>query len=253
MATVDVVILAAGKGERLFSLTRGGSKGLLNIAGLSVLHRSLSFASELLPARIIVTTGHMAKEMQAGVESFQGSCEIEVVNSLRYQDGSLTGLKAAMTQMGPRNFFILNMDHIFPHPFAAECRKTTQQSEISIFCDQQRLLTPDDMKVCADTEGRPMRMGKRLETFTHGYIGITYVPQSQYESYREAVDRLLDSSRAPLNVEAVVDYLMDERKIRLEHVNPGTWYEIDSPDDVRRADYAIAHARGSFDRQVAPA
>jgi choline kinase len=109
------VVLAAGRSQRLESVTGGGSKALLRLGGLSLVERA---ARSLLAAgleRVLVVVGHDAGPV-ATVVGRLGRDQVKVVYADRWADGngaSLAAVQGEVRTAGEALFVLVTADHVF--------------------------------------------------------------------------------------------------------------------------------------------
>jgi choline kinase len=107
------VVLAAGRSERLASVTGGGTTALLRLGGLSLVERA---ARSLLAAgleRVLVVVGHDAGPV-ATVVGRLGRDRARVVYADRWANGNGASLAAVQGEVqGQALFVLVTADHIF--------------------------------------------------------------------------------------------------------------------------------------------
>ena len=107
------VVLAAGRSQRLESVTGGGSKVLLRLGGLSLVQRSVRSLLAAGLEQILVMVGHDAGPV-ATVVGRLGSGRVRVVHADRWSDGNGASLAAAQREVQDEALFLLvTADHIF--------------------------------------------------------------------------------------------------------------------------------------------
>jgi choline kinase len=136
----------------------------------------------------------------------------------------------------------MNVDHIYPRGVANSVYKISEEADdIVAFCDFDRKLTADDMKVQLDADQRVITMSKTLDKWDAGYVGMTFVPAACRARYDEAVAGL----RAELGDDCAVEQVL----VRLSEggsrpsivdISGHGWYEIDDPSERAMAERALA-------------
>jgi choline kinase len=107
------VVLAAGRSERLESVTGGGSKALLRLGGLSLVERAVRSLLAAGLERILVVVGHDAGPV-ATVIGRLGRSRVRVVYAERWSDGNGASLAAVEDAVAGEGLFVLvTADHIF--------------------------------------------------------------------------------------------------------------------------------------------
>jgi 1L-myo-inositol 1-phosphate cytidylyltransferase / CDP-L-myo-inositol myo-inositolphosphotransferase len=107
------VVLAAGRSERIRSITRGGSKALLRLGGLSLVERAVRILLAAGVKSVVVVVGHDAGPVAAVVDRL-GRGRVRAVYAERWGDGngaSLAAVEGAVA--GEALFVLLTADHVF--------------------------------------------------------------------------------------------------------------------------------------------
>ena len=242
---MNVVLLAAGLGSRLGTLTRDLPKALIRVADKPLLLHALSFAARLRPTRIIVVGGFCFAQVKDTLVGFRGGVKpalpIELVENTQFRDGNLVSLltaKALITE----GFLVMNVDHIY-RPAIAEV-VVPEVNSVTAFIDTDRKLGNDDMKVERGADGRIVSIAKTLTKFDCGYVGMTRVPTALLGRYFEEADRALAEEGRAIHVERVLGRLAKtDFAPACRDISGHGWLEVDTPDERRAAEAALAAGR----------
>ncbi|HEX7501008.1 MAG TPA: NTP transferase domain-containing protein [Polyangia bacterium] len=269
---MNVVLLAAGLGSRLGTLTRDLPKALIPVAGKPLLLHALSFATCLWPTRIIVVGGFCFPQVKDTLASFQSTCmetlggfpslpamvrrhqgwraphaddkaalPIELVENTQFRDGNLVSLLTAKPLI-TEGFLVMNVDHIY-RPAIAEV-VVPEVNAVTAFIDTDRKLGNDDMKVERGADGRVVSIAKTLTKFDCGYVGMTRVPTALLERYFEEADRALAEEGRAIHVERILGRLAKtDFAPTCRDISGHGWLEVDTPDERAAAEAALAAGR----------
>jgi choline kinase len=247
---VDVVLLAAGLGSRLGTLTRDLPKALIPVGGKPLLLHALSFAARLQPSRIIVVGGFCFQQVKDTVASFRAgdpnaaALPIELVENAQFRDGNLVSLLTAKPLI-TEGFLVMNVDHIY-RPAISDV-VAPEVSRVTAFIDTDRTLGNDDMKVERDDRGNIVAIAKTLTKFDCGYVGMTRVPTALLGRYFEEADRALAEEGRAIHVERILGRLAKtDVKTDLaptcRDISGHGWLEVDTPDERAAAEATLAVA-----------
>ena len=243
---MNVVLLAAGLGSRLGTLTRDLPKALIPVAGKPLLLHALSFATRLRPTRLIVVGGFCFAQVKDTLASFRESDKaaalpIELVENTQFRDGNLVSLLTAKPLI-TEGFLVMNVDHIY-RPAIAEV-VVPEVDAVTAFIDIDRKLGNDDMKVERGADGRIVSIAKTLTKFDCGYVGMTRVPTALLGRYFEEADRALAEEGRANHVERVLGRLAKtDFAPACRDISGHGWLEVDTPDERRAAEAALAAGR----------
>jgi choline kinase len=240
---LQAVILAAGTGSRLGALTESIPKALIPVAGIPLLSYAIAFARNAGAEKTIVVTGKFKEKVEAHLSEL-GQSNLTWVHNSRFLLGNLYSLGAARPHI-QGDFLLLNTDHVYGKPVAARVREKT--IGITAFCDHDRKLGADDMKVELSPDGRLKRISKTLTKFEVGYVGMTFCSASEQKTYFESFDRV----ESRVGEKAVVEMILADLADR--GLSPGIgdiseigWLEIDTPEERQRAEAEILGNRDRY-------
>jgi CDP-L-myo-inositol myo-inositolphosphotransferase len=244
---MNVVLLAAGLGSRLGSLTRDLPKALISVGGKPLLLHALSFAARLRPSRIVVVGGFCFPQVQETLAGFRKSDKgaaalpIELVENIQFRDGNLVSLLAARPLIA-EGFLVMNVDHIY-RPAIAEV-VAPEVDRLTAFIDTDRQLGNDDMKVERGTDGCIVAIAKTLTKFDCGYVGMTRVPTALLGRYFEEADCALAEEGRAIHVERILGRLAKtDLGPACRDISGHGWLEVDTPDERAAAEAALAGGR----------
>lgn len=243
MQPVQFVLLAAGLGSRLGTLTTALPKALIPVGGSPLFAHALRFAARLAPQGVIVVGGFGHDLLAVELDRLRASSHpaaalpITLVENTRFRDGNLLSLMAARPHLSGE-FVLANTDHIYRAGIASVVRPPAD--EVTAFIDTDRKLGGDDMKVERDDRGRVRRIAKTLTTFDCGYVGMTRVPGAARERYFAMADRALAEDGPAIHVERVLARLAEtDAPPVCRDISGHGWLEVDTPDERAQAEEAL--------------
>lgn len=239
---MQTIILAAGRGSRLGPLTRDLPKALIEVGSKTLLQHALRFACDAGANRRIVVGGHRFEQVAAHLR--QVDSEALLAHNPDVLRGNLLSLLAGLPMLEDGGFLLMNTDHIYPTAMARiVSRVSSTADQVVAFCDFDRELGADDMKV--RLRGRQVSdMSKTLPRWDAGYVGMTYVPAPSRAVYAAAVACVREDFGDDSSVEQVLVSLARQGHAPvLEDVSGFGWHEVDEAHERDRAERAL---RGSL-------
>jgi choline kinase len=240
---MQVVLLAAGLGSRLGSLTKDIPKALIKVAGKPLVVHALEFAARMKPEKVFVVGGYghslVAEELDQARKNNPAlaGLSIELLENTNFRDGNLISLMTARPRI-TRGFLLLNVDHIY-RPGIAQV-VAPEATEVTAFIDTDRQLGADDMKVERTPEGRVRCIAKTLTTFDSGYVGMTRVPTAALPRYWQTADAALAEDGRAIHVERVLARLAQTDTAPVcRDISGHGWLEVDTAEERAAAEKSL--------------
>jgi len=237
---MEVVLLAAGLGSRLGSVTREVPKALVEVGGRPLVLHALDFAARLDPARIIVVGGFGFPALARALAGWGGPGlpPILLEENPAFRDGNLVSLLTARPRLS-QGFLIMNVDHIYRSSIAALVAPRVEH--VTAFIDTDRTLGSDDMKAERGADGRIAAISKTLDRFDAGYVGMTAIPDGSSQRYFAEADRALAEEGRAIHVERVLARLAGAGLAPCcRDISGHGWLEVDTPGELAAADSVLA-------------
>ena len=240
---MQAIIMAAGLGSRLKDLTTATPKALIEAGGRPLVDYALAFARAAGATRRIVVGGFCHDDVAARVRTV--APDAVIVENTDYKKGNLISMRTGERALEPGAFLLMNTDHVYKPTIADvvgnACRAAT---EVTAFCDFDRQLGPDDMKVQLDAERRVAAMAKTLTTWDCGYVGMTFVPAARRDDYFAAAMRCSVEQGDATHVESILVALARAgTPPQIADISGHGWLEIDEPHERAHADEVLARER----------
>jgi 2-aminoethylphosphonate-pyruvate transaminase len=240
---MQAIVLAAGLGSRLGDLTRAIPKALIEVDDRPLIDYALAFAGAvgIEPERTVVVGGFCYPDLRARIAAIAPT--VRCVDNPAFRKGNLVSLRAGLPHIAPGDgFLLMNTDHIY-RPAIAEIVGGVVRSatEVTAFCDFDRSLGDDDMKVELDVQRRVRDMAKTLPTWDAGYVGMTFIPGPRARAHAAAGEAALAVGGDAIHVESVLVQLVhDGAPPVIADISGHGWLEVDQPDE---RDHAAATLR----------
>jgi choline kinase len=225
------IILAAGMGTRLGSLTKDKPKALTEVAGKPIVHYSISFARKLGAEKIVVVGGYLFDKLKEAVLDIDKDVEVIENNEFQTTQRLVSLLKAKKEISG--GFVSYDGDYIY-HPEIAEKVKTNIDNKMKIFgtsveSDEVQL----DMMVKVDKAVNLINMAKGLDDYEYYFNSIFYCPENYVNDFFQSANKILEK-RDPSNThveEAIIEYALNKGKVSMVDLGYPKWIEIDTPEE----------------------
>lgn len=229
------VILAAGVGSRLDSVTGGEPKVLTRVAGEPLIVRAIRLLARAGVTEAIVVIGYERERVRAALAGSPIPVQF-VVNPLYAETQTFFSLMLARPLVQDQPFLKLNGDVIFDQEVLD--RLIASPASCAYAVDEHALLDDEAMKVELGDDGRVARVGKGLDARTSfgESIGIEKLSPPFSAALFEHMEAAASAGERALYYEDAFQRAMDEG-VRFEPVSVGglRWTEIDDAEDYARA------------------
>ncbi len=240
-STLDVVVLAAGRGLRLGALNGHRPKALLALGGETLLAHAVAFAARFSPRRIVVVTGFGRAEVDAEAGRIAHPA-VAIAHNPQFDGGNLASLRAALPLLGAAGgILVANVDHVFESSAPAAIARGFG-SGVTACCEFARAVAADEMKVVVDA-GRLVSISKSLAAYDGAYIGLTHVGAASRGAWLEAIAEAARRRGERAVAEDVLQVLAKVGAARTHALDGVAWSEIDTPEDHARASALFARVR----------
>jgi 1L-myo-inositol 1-phosphate cytidylyltransferase / CDP-L-myo-inositol myo-inositolphosphotransferase len=230
------VVLAAGRSERLESVTGGGSKALLRLGGLSLVERAVRSLLAAGLERVLVVVGHDAGPVAAVVGRL-GRGRVRVVHADRWADGNGASLAAVQGEVqGEALFVLVTADHLFGE---GGLDRLLGAGEPAVLIDP----APDQPAWAEGTRARVVdqavvAFGKRLDEPAID-CGAFLLPPEIFGHQRQA------AAEGDHTLAGAVTRLARARPLRAVALPAGCWWQdVDTPHDAQAARRALRRSLG---------
>ncbi|MDE8696845.1 NTP transferase domain-containing protein, partial [Bacteroides cellulosilyticus] len=111
---MQAIILAAGMGKRLGELTKGNTKCMVNVNGISLIDRTLTQLSKLSLSRIVIVIGYKGENLKNYVGDEYKGVKIEYINNPVYdKTNNIYSLSLAKKELQEDDTLLIESDLIF--------------------------------------------------------------------------------------------------------------------------------------------
>jgi choline kinase/phosphatidylglycerophosphate synthase len=230
------VVLAAGRSERLASVTGGGSTALLRLGGLSLVERAVRCLLAAGLQRVVVVVGHDAGPV-ATVVGRLGRGRVRVVYADRWADGRGASLAAVQSEVeGEALFVLVTADHVFGE---GGLEQLLGAGEPAVLIDPApgTLAWAEGIRVRVVDEA-VVAFGKHLDEPAID-CGAFLLPVEVFDRQRQA------ATEGDHTLAGAVTRLAQTRPLRAVSLPSGCWWQdVDSPQDVLAARGALRRSLG---------
>jgi CDP-L-myo-inositol myo-inositolphosphotransferase len=237
---MKALILAAGSGSRLGSLTSNKPKALIQLLGISLIERVILTAKQAGISEFLIVCGYLGGKIKSQLgdgERFR--VKIAYITNEEWQEGNSVSVLKAKDYLKEK-FILLMSDHIFDSRILTELVKFETNSSIVLVVDGKEP-SECDTKVL-EKRGIIKAIGKHIEESNCRDTGIllcspkifSYIQETLEEERTELADSI---NKAAKSGDAEIFYITQiesyASKMRKE-IEPW-WIDIDTEKDLTKA------------------
>jgi len=237
---MQALILAAGRGSRLGSLTDDIPKCLVEVGGKPMLVRQLEQLSELGVRDCVIVTGFRHDQVEAVARRFRGT---RTVHNPFWPLTNVIGSAWFGLQAVSDSFIYLHGDTLVDRAILE-----------AVWRQEGAMVLPYDNHPCADEEmkirlesGRLVEITKSMDPALSAgeFLGLCKVSGSFLSAVRAAVDEELAEQHFGGFFEIAIQRLIHEGQgpIEVIDITGHRWCEIDTPEDLAYARRHLALTR----------
>jgi len=229
-----VVMLAAGMGSRVASMSNGRPKPTIPVLGLSLAERIILTYQASGINHFVVVLGYQADEVREHVLDIAArrGCEVECVVAKDWRLGNGASALAASSVVSEEPFLLTMADHLIdPSMLERVLRLPPTEEEICLAVDSNKegLLDLEDVTKVQVKNGRVVRIGKELSEWETADTGVFYCTHALFEGIRRA------SAKGHHGLSDAVRELAVERRVRAVDVTGEQWIDMDNALAFRHA------------------
>jgi 1L-myo-inositol 1-phosphate cytidylyltransferase len=238
MTTVnECLILAAGNGSRIASVSGGVPKPLVPLRGIPLLEHVITSCREAGITRFVIVVGYRADLIRRwfAERSFEGISVTLIENPDYHKANGVSALAAKGELHNP--FLLLMSDHIFePRTAKALALQPLADDEVILAVDRSvdGVFDLDDATKVECAADHIVAIGKDLARYNALDTGMFLCSPTLFHRLESAKEdgncSLSDGMRQ----------LAQEQKLRAFDIGDAHWQDVDSPE-------ALAHAETNFD------
>lgn len=232
-------ILAAGKGDRLWPLTKNTPKSLIDFGdGTTILERQIeNTINSNLFDEIIIITGYKSDQIEAKIKDYKNKILIKTIFNPVYDiTNNLVSLWVANNDMLDKDFMITNGDNIYIGDVFKKVYNN-HNNTIQITIDYKDIYDDDDMKVRFDSAREIVRVHKDipLSKVDAESVGLALIKGDKCRRLFVSKIIQLVKDKEYLNkfwLEIFNSLVEDGVKVTTAEIEQKDWQEVDFHPDV---------------------
>jgi CDP-L-myo-inositol myo-inositolphosphotransferase len=231
------LIIAAGQGSRLHSITNGNPKPLIHLLGLSLIERVMLSVKEAGVCDFIIVIGYLGDKVKAKLgDGSKYGVKITFIENSQWQGGngiSVLKAKELINKKSNEKFFLLMSDHIFEPKILQDLKKThLEEDKCALVVDRapkKHIDLDEATKVKIENE-HIVNIGKNLEDSNGVDCGIFLLTPSIFDALEES------KGKGDETLSGGIRILAKNGKVKTLDVQDHFWIDVDTEDDHLEAE-----------------
>ncbi len=228
---MKLVIIAAGMGSRIRSVTRDVPKTLLTMGPQRIIDYLMNNCTVAGIEEVILVTGYNPTHLDKFVAEYNGPVKITTVHNPQWELANGVSVLAAKPLVEPGEPFLLSMsDHLYGPDLLKEIMASsldTTVANVGLDFHIDSIFDLDDgMKVQVDAENRFMITGMEKSLTTYDAIDCG-VFKCRYEFFAGLEDA---QARGNCSLSDACNVLIANRQMGGVDIKGSFWLDVDTPD-----------------------
>ena len=253
---MQAIILAAGMGKRLGELTKGNTKCMVTVNGISLIDRLLTQLCSVNLARVVIVVGYEGEKLQEYIgKRYDTKLKIEYINNPIYQQtNNIYSLALAKRKLVEDDSLLIESDLIFDDSLFS---MILDDSNPNVALVDKYEAWMDGTMVHIDEENNIVNFVPK-EAFKYEHIDSYYKTVNIYKFSRdfsintyvpflEAYTKSLGNNEYYEQVLRVVT-LLDNCNFKALTLNGQKWYEIDDVQDLDIASVIFSEKKMKYEK-----
>lgn len=241
---MQAIIMAAGKGSRLGSLTAGEPKSFVEIKGKKLIEYNLQLLRRFGADEIVIVTGYQCEAFEELTKDMK---DVRLIFNPFYEMVNVLGSFYMGMEVLHDDFLYLHADTLCEPVIFEKLVKFEADAVLPVEykqCDEEA------MKVRSEN-GRIVEITKQmpLEAAEGEFIGIASFRREVIPALKAKTKQLMKEKEFSAYFESAVQRLIDEEKFKVEAVSTegAFWAEIDFMEDYENASERIPQSLTNMD------
>lgn len=244
---MQAIILAAGMGRRLGELTKNNTKCMVEVNGVKLIDRVLTYLSHLNLKRIVIVVGYKAENLVNYIENQYGNLNVEFVENPIYdKTNNIYSLALAKDKFKEDDTLLLESDLIYEESML-RLLVDNQQPDLALVAKYEKwmdgtMVTIDDdcniLNFISKKEFKQTEVDKYYKTVNIYKFSKSYI-NNQYLPLLEAYCQMKGNNEYYEEVLRVLT-MIDKSSLKALSIGDEKWYEIDDIQDLDIAETIFA-------------
>jgi len=237
------VLIAAGCGSRVRSITPGRPKCLMDLGGLPIIGWILAALEQAGIREVVVVTGFRAGALRRSLGRRSGGLKITYVHNRRWRlPNGLSVYAARRAIRGSERFLLVMSDHLLPPAVISKVvRAKTAKCVLAVDTDIAGIFDLADATKVRVESGRPVAINKRLRKYNAVDCGLFRFDRRIFAALKASF------AEGGMSLTGGVRHLVDGGDLEVLPISKRTlWLDVDTPKAYREALRRVDRLRSTY-------
>lgn len=237
---MTAILLAAGVGKRMGP--GAPPKCLLRVGGRTLLKRTIEALRAAGVRRLVLVVGYEAQAVTAEAKAHAQDFVLTVLTNPRYQEGAILSLWAAREAFTD-DLLIMDADVLCPSAFLELLVSSPHENCLLVDglaqdTGEEQIVLGKDGRVLEITKRPSEPLKRELAVFGES-VGFLKLSRPAAARLRDLIEHRVQAGQVTIEHEQVYPELFQTIPVGFERVDGRPWIELDTPEDVRRAEQEV--------------
>ncbi len=230
---MKALIIAAGNGTRMQSVTRGRHKSLMSLLGLRIIERIILAAKEAGIFEFVIVTGYKGEELKESVgDGSRFGVSITYVQNNKWEKANGISVFEARDYF-KENFILLMSDHVFDWRTLVKLKRIKlKKDECALVIDKNldSVLDIDDTTKVLVKNNKITSINKNLDVYNAYDTGMFFCSPYIFKVLKKTISDHKNSLTNGMRV------IAKEGKLRAFNIKGRFWSDCDTYADIKLAE-----------------
>ncbi len=237
---MTAILLAAGVGKRMGP--GSGPKCLVQVGGKSLLRRTLESLRAVGVRELVLVTGYQQEAVAQEARAYAGRMRLTVLANPRYKEGAILSLWTAREFLD-RDLLVMDADVLCPQAaferLVGSARKNCLLADGSVEeTGEEQVLFGREDRVLHIAKAVPQEIRREMDLYGES-LGFLKLGAAAATVLRDLLETKVQAGAVTIEHEQVYPDLFHRVKVGCERVDGLAWIEIDTPEDLARAEREV--------------
>jgi 2-aminoethylphosphonate-pyruvate transaminase len=226
----QAIILAAGKGRRIYPLTKNQPKCLITVGGKTIIERQIEQLTRCGISKITVVVGYREDKVRSALEPLKSRFKVDIsfVRNPQYESTN-TAYSLLLAREESKGSPFIQLDGDLLCEEGAILRLIRSDYDNALLVDTEHGKGREEVKVTISQDGYIKHIGKNInpQNASGEYLGASKLSAEGATILFDAMEKLNETDKRTSYYDDVMDKCADRIRMHIVPIETYRWVEID--------------------------